>query len=131
MAFEEKNIDALLDGAWTYVDNQEFKDLVQELRAQAQVQRLASGAPVDCRNHGYEKYPGELPHDYQSSGPVLWLCSWEEMTSTKSCMIACSSGWDTDCNSGNVGCLNGIRLGLEGFTKGTTCERQWQIGCIL
>ena len=30
-------------------------------------------------------------------------------------MIACSSGWDTDCNSGNVGCLNGIRLGLEGL----------------
>lgn len=38
-------------------------------------------------------------------------------------MIASSAGWDTDCNSGNVGCLNGIRLGLEGFEKGTDLRK--------
>jgi hypothetical protein len=30
-------------------------------------------------------------------------------------MICNTSGWDTDCNSGNLGCLLGIRNGLEGF----------------
>jgi hypothetical protein len=30
-------------------------------------------------------------------------------------MITNTSGWDTDCNSGNLGCLLGIRNGLAGF----------------
>lgn len=36
----------------------------------------------------------------------------------RSISIAASAGWDTDCNAGNVGCLNGIRLGLEGIDDG-------------
>ena len=32
--------------------------------------------------------------------------------------IAVSSGWDTDCNAGNLGALNGIRLGLAGLDAG-------------
>ena len=27
-------------------------------------------------------------------------------------MIAASAGYDTNCNAGSVGCLNGVRLGL-------------------
>jgi ADP-ribosylglycohydrolase len=33
-----------------------------------------------------------------------------------SVMIAASAGFDTDSNAGVVGCLNGIRLGLDGLT---------------
>lgn len=33
-------------------------------------------------------------------------------------MIAASSGSETDCNAGNVGCLNGIRLGLDALDSG-------------
>ena len=36
----------------------------------------------------------------------------------KSLMIVNTSGWDTDCNSGNVGCILGIKNGLEGLKKG-------------
>ena len=32
--------------------------------------------------------------------------------------IVCTSGWDTDCNAGNVGCLMGAMLGLEGIEAG-------------
>ena len=32
--------------------------------------------------------------------------------------IVCTSGWDTDCNAGNVGCLMGAMLGLEGIDAG-------------
>ncbi len=35
----------------------------------------------------------------------------------RSITIASSAAWDTDCNAGNVGCLNGIRLGLEGINE--------------
>jgi hypothetical protein len=33
-------------------------------------------------------------------------------------MIANTSGWDTDCNAGNVGCLLGIMNGLDGLEEG-------------
>ncbi|POP32848.1 ADP-ribosylglycohydrolase family protein [Lactonifactor longoviformis] len=123
MAFEEKNIDALLDGAMEYVDNREFKELVQELRAQCagtddwhQVRRWIA------ENHGYEKYPGNCPMITNHLVVLMALLMGGD-DFHKSCMIACSSGWDTDCNSGNVGCLNGIRLGLKGFQKGNDLRK--------
>ena len=33
-------------------------------------------------------------------------------------MIVNTSGWDTDCNAGNVGCLLGIMNGLDGLDDG-------------
>ena len=36
----------------------------------------------------------------------------------KSLMIVNTCGWDTDCNSGNVGCLLGIKNGLAGIDAG-------------
>lgn len=36
----------------------------------------------------------------------------------KSLMITNTAGWDTDCNSGNVGCLLGIKNGLAGIDAG-------------
>src|SRR5579871_4606788 len=36
----------------------------------------------------------------------------------KSLMIVNTCGWDTDCNSGNVGCILGIRNGLSALSEG-------------
>ena len=36
----------------------------------------------------------------------------------KAQMIVNTSGWDTDCNAGNVGCLIGIMNGLDGLDAG-------------
>jgi hypothetical protein len=36
----------------------------------------------------------------------------------KTLMIVNTCGWDTDCNSGNVGCLMGIKNGLAGIDAG-------------
>jgi hypothetical protein len=33
-------------------------------------------------------------------------------------MIVNTAGWDTDCNSGNVGCILGIKNGLKGLRSG-------------
>jgi len=35
----------------------------------------------------------------------------------KSLMIVNTAGWDTDCNSGNLGCLLGIKNGLAGLEQ--------------
>jgi hypothetical protein len=36
----------------------------------------------------------------------------------KSLMLVNTCGWDTDCNSGNLGCLLGIKNGLAGIDTG-------------
>lgn len=123
MAFREKNIDALLDGAMKYVDNEEFKSLVQELRAQcAKADDWHQVRQWIADHHGYERYPGNCPMITNHLVVLMALIMGGD-DFHKSCMIACSSGWDTDCNSGNVGCLNGIRLGLEGFRKGNDLRK--------
>lgn len=123
MAFVEKDINNLLDEGLKYIDNPEFIRLVGELRQQCE-------ATSDWRtvrqwiadNHGYEKYPGNCPMVTNHLTLLMaFIMGGDDFH--KSCMIACSSGWDTDCNSGNVGCLNGIRLGLEGFKHSTDLRR--------
>ena len=48
---------------------------------------------------------------------IIMPCSMQAMTSIEQ-MIVNTCGWDTDCNAGNVGCLLGIMLGLNGLTAG-------------
>ena len=123
MAFEEKNVDALLDKGLEYVDNQEFKALVAELR-----QRCAAADDWHqvrqwiADHHGYDKYPGNCPMITNHLVLLMAFIMGGDYFN-RSVMIATSAGWDTDCNSGNVGCLNGIRLGLEGFKKGTDLRK--------
>ena len=123
MAFEEKDINKLLDEGLKYVDNEKFKGLVTELR-----ERCAKAIDwYEVRQwiadeHGYEKYPGNCPMITNHLVLLMaFIMGGDDFQ--KSCTIACSAGWDTDCNSGNVGCLNGIRLGLQGFNKGADLKK--------
>lgn len=118
MAFEEKDIDTLLDGALEYVTDELFISLVKELRTHcAQTDDWRVVRNWIAEQHGYDKYPGNCPMVTNHLTLLMaFIMGGDDFN--KSCMIACSAGWDTDCNSGNVGCLNGIRLGLDGFAKG-------------
>jgi ADP-ribosylglycohydrolase len=118
LAFEEKDINKLLDEGLKFVENDKLKELVAQLREQC----AAAGDWHTVRdwiaeNHGYEKYPGNCPMVTNHLALLMaFILGGNDFH--KACMIACSAGWDTDCNSGNVGCLNGIRLGLDGFSRG-------------
>lgn len=123
MAFEEKDINTLLDKGLDYIDNEFFKGLVAQLR-----ERCAKAADwYEVREwiaeeHGYDKYPGNCPMVTNHLALLMaFIMGGDDFH--KACMIACSAGWDTDCNSGNVGCLNGIRLGLETFQKGADIRK--------
>lgn len=123
MAFEEKDIDQLLDKGLTYIDNEEFKKLIGELRERcAKAEDWREVRQWIAEEHGYDKYPGNCPMITNHLTLLMALIMGGD-DFQKACMIACSSGWDTDCNSGNVGCLNGIRLGLDGFSKGTDLRK--------
>ena len=47
----------------------------------------------------------------------------------KAQMIVNTSGWDTDCNAGNVGCLLGIMNGLRGSMPVPTGAGRSPTGC--
>lgn len=123
MAFEEKDINTLLDKGLEYIDNDEFKALIAELRAHcAATDNWHEVRQWIAENHGYDKYPGNCPMITNHLTLLMaFIMGGDDFN--KSIMIATSAGWDTDCNAGNVGCLNGIRLGLDGFKKGTDLRK--------
>jgi hypothetical protein len=69
------------------------------------------------RDYGYERYGGNC-HMVPNHGLIIQSLLYGDDDLQKSLMIVNTSGWDTDCNSGNVGCLLGIKNGLAGLETG-------------
>ncbi len=67
--------------------------------------------------YGYHKYGGNC-HMVPNHGLIIFSLLYGDEDFQKSLMIVNTSGWDTDCNSGNVGCLLGIKNGLAGLQAG-------------
>jgi len=64
--------------------------------------------------YGYDKYPGNC-HVIPNHALMVMALLYAGDDFSKAQTIVCTSGWDTDCNAGNVGCLMGATLGLEGI----------------
>jgi len=78
--------------------------------------------------YGYDKYPGNchvVPNHAADGDAVLYAPDDFQ----KAQMIVNTSGWDTDCNAGNVGCLLGIMNGLDGLDEGPTGAGRSPTGC--
>ncbi len=67
--------------------------------------------------YGYDRFPGNC-HVVPNHALVILALLYGEDDFQRSLMIANTSGWDTDCNSGNVGCILGIKNGLAGIDAG-------------
>ena len=68
-------------------------------------------------NYGYDKYGGNC-HMVPNHGLIVHALLHGDDDFQKALKIVNTAGWDTDCNSGNLGCLLGIQLGLEGIDAG-------------
>ena len=68
-------------------------------------------------NHGYDRYPG-ICHVVPNHALMIMALLYAPDDFSQAQTIVNTSGWDTDCNAGNVGCLLGIKLGLEGLEGG-------------
>ena len=68
-------------------------------------------------HYGYDKYGGSC-HMVPNHALIIHALLHGEGDFQKSLMIVNTCGWDTDCNSANVGCLLGIRNGLAGIDNG-------------
>ena len=61
--------------------------------------------------YGYDKFIGAC-HMVPNHALIIHSLLYGDDDFRKSLMIVNTSGWDTDCNSANVGCLLGIKNGL-------------------
>lgn len=119
MAFSERNLDRLLDEGLRYIRGGELPRLVAAVREQcAKTDDWHQVRQWIADHHGYDRYPGSCPM-VTNHLVILMALLMAGDDFHRSVSIASSAGWDTDCNAGNVGCLNGIRLGLEGIDGGT------------
>ena len=64
--------------------------------------------------YGYDRYGGNC-HMVPNHGLIIHALLHGGGDFRESMKIVNTSGWDTDCNSGNLGCLLGIRGGLDGL----------------
>jgi len=67
--------------------------------------------------YGYDTYGGNC-HMVPNHALILHSLLYGDDDFQTSLMIVNTCGWDTDCNSGNVGCLLGIKNGLAGIEAG-------------
>ncbi|HEX4200603.1 MAG TPA: ADP-ribosylglycohydrolase family protein, partial [Chthoniobacterales bacterium] len=63
------------------------------------------------QKYGYDKFPGNC-HVIPNHAVIILSLLYSDDDFSRALMIANTAGWDTDCNSGNVGCLLGIKNGL-------------------
>lgn len=68
--------------------------------------------------YGYDKYYG-VCHVMPNHGVMIMALLYGGHDFTEAMHIINTCGWDTDCNSGNVGCLVALIHGLTAF-EGTT-----------
>ncbi|MBP1996640.1 ADP-ribosylglycohydrolase family protein [Paenibacillus eucommiae] len=123
MAFSEKNMDTLMDNGMKYLSSELLIKAIQDVReiCSKETDWRKVRAYMEPK-YGYEVYPG-CCHIIPNHLMVIASLLLGGDDFQKSIMIAASAGWDTDCNAGNVGCLNGIRLGLDGIDKGANFRK--------
>lgn len=118
MAFGESRLDILFRKGLDYIPgDSKVAELIRF------VQHLHSGtddwekAFLELRErYNYQIYKG-CCHVMPNLGIVLLALLYGGESFQESQKIANTLGWDTDCNAANVGCINGIRLGLEALTR--------------
>ncbi|MGC9469364.1 MAG: ADP-ribosylglycohydrolase family protein [Anaerolineae bacterium] len=118
-AFVESDIHALLDIGTSVIpkDSIVYRLITElrELRQREEDWRAARRWLEDA--YGYHKYGGGV-HMIPNHGLIILSLLWGYDDFQRTMMIVNTSGWDTDCNSGNAGCLMGIKNGLDGLETG-------------
>ncbi|HET6823153.1 MAG TPA: ADP-ribosylglycohydrolase family protein [Anaerolineales bacterium] len=118
-AFVESNLQRLLDTAIRLIPAQSIIyrmicDL-REWREKFSDWHETRQKIVD--QYGYDRYGGNC-HMIPNHALIHLGLLYGDDDFQKSLMITNTSGWDTDCNSGNLGCLLGIKNGLAVIDHG-------------
>lgn len=118
-AFVESDTDKLIDVGLSLIPKQSIiYHMINEIREwHATEPDWRRAREKLAANYGYDKYGGNC-HMVPNHGLIIHSLLYGDDDFQKSLMIVNTSGWDTDCNSGNLGCLLGIKNGLAGINSG-------------
>ncbi len=112
LAFEHRSLDALLDAAEPFAAGDQLRRLLDDVRGicarQDDWRRIREW--LDPR-YGYGVFAGPCPIQTNHAMVLAALLLGGD-DFRRAVTIGASAGYDTDCNAGSVGCLNGVRLGL-------------------
>ena len=126
-AFAESDLDKLLDTGLRFIPaDSVIARLIGDLREwhAADGDWRRSFARVQ-EHYGYDRYGGNC-HMVPNHAIIILALLYGGGDFAHSLMIANTCGWDTDCNSGNVGCLLGIRNGLAGIDGAADAAGKWR-----
>ena len=118
-AFTHPGLDHLLDTALGLIPaDSTIARLIGDLREwRAQTSDWREARARVAARYGYDKYPGNC-HVVPNHALVQLGLLYGDDNFQRALMVTNTSGWDTDCNSANVGCIMGLRLGLAGIEAG-------------
>jgi hypothetical protein len=118
-AFISKDVNHLLDTGLSYIPKDSLiAKLIADIRqwTSGNEDWEATRQKIED-NYGYDKYPGNC-HVVPNHALMIMALLHAPHDFQRGQMIVNTSGWDTDCNAGNLGCLHGIMLGLDGLDAG-------------
>jgi ADP-ribosylglycohydrolase len=119
LAFVEPDLNKLLDVAVTFIPKDSvIYRMIGDIREwRTEIADWREAFSLLAANYGYDKYGGNC-HMVPNHGLIILSMLYGDDSFQKALMIVNTCGWDTDCNSGNVGCLMGIKNGLAGIDAG-------------
>ena len=118
-AFVESKIDPLIDTALGFIPADSLiRTMIDDIRNwHAQGLDWRRGFEQIEARYGYDKFGGNC-HAVPNHAIIIHSLLHAGDDFHRAMTIANTCGWDTDCNSGNVGCIMGVRLGMPGFDGG-------------
>lgn len=121
LAFVENDTNKLLDEALAYISSDSIiRRLISDIRNwHAGNNDWRETRKKIEEEYGYDKYGGNC-HVVPNHGLIIQSLLHSNDDFSLAMEIINTSGWDTDCNAGNLGCLMGIKNGLAGIDAGVT-----------
>jgi len=118
-AFVESDLDRLIDSAIRYIPRDSLiQRMISDIREwHAEGLDWKAGFNKIEGHYGYDKYGGNC-HTVPNHAIIIHALLHSRGDFQRALTIANTCGWDTDCNSGNVGCIMGVRNGLSGINSG-------------
>ncbi|KAI1494356.1 ADP-ribosylation/Crystallin J1 [Biscogniauxia mediterranea] len=118
-AFVSKDIDHLLDVGLGYIPRDSLiATLIADVRrwSKEEADWQKTRQRIEDK-YGYDKFRG-VCHVVPNHGIMVMALLYAGHDFHEAMHIVNTSGWDTDCNSGNVGCLVALINGLSAFDDG-------------
>lgn len=118
-AFVESDLNVLIDTAVGFIPKDSIiYRMINDIREwHAEFPDWHQARDQIVANYGYDRYGGNC-HMVPNHALIHLGLLYGGDDFQKALMITNTAGWDTDCNSGNVGCLLGIKNGLAGINAG-------------